>query len=258
MENGWIKLYRCSLDSRVFQNEGLLKVWIWCLLKANHSTQWVSLRTGKGSIEVECKNGQFIFGRNVAAKELDMKPDTVRKRMAKLKSIENITIKSTNQYSIITIMNWDTYQLEDKKSTNQSAKQIPSKRQANTTNKNEKNENNENKISRGKTNAPESFTPSEKLLEYFNKEAYWKENSQDLIDACFDHHRSKGNKMVDWEAAIKTWCRNDKKFNPKNYDSKGGFTIEVEGGVEMEFNSMEEVKAYQAKMAVEASERTEP
>jgi hypothetical protein len=106
--------------------------------------------------------------------------------------------------------------------------------------------------------APESFTPTEKLLEYFNKESYWKENSQDLIDACFDHHRSKGNKMVDWEAAIKTWCRTDKKYHPKNYESKGGFTIEIEGGVDMEFNSIEEAKAYQTKMAEEASKRTEP
>jgi hypothetical protein len=38
---------------------------------------------------------------------------------------------------------------------------------------------------------------------------------------------------------------------------KGGFTIEVEGGVEMEFNSIEEAKEYQAKIAKEAEERME-
>ncbi len=145
MENGWIKLYRCSIGSRVFNNEGLLKVWIWCLLKANHSTQWVNLKTGRGSIEVECKDGQFIFGRNSAAKELDMDGGTVYKRMQKLKNMENLTIESNKQYSLITIMNWHTYQALDNKSNSKGNKQVTGKQQASNTNKNDKNEKNEKK-----------------------------------------------------------------------------------------------------------------
>ena len=33
---GWIKLHRKLLTSNVFDNEKLLKVWIWCLMKATH------------------------------------------------------------------------------------------------------------------------------------------------------------------------------------------------------------------------------
>ena len=33
---GWIKLHRKTLDSKVFQNEKLLKTFVWCLLKASH------------------------------------------------------------------------------------------------------------------------------------------------------------------------------------------------------------------------------
>lgn len=37
MENeGWIKLHRKLLNSNVFKNEKLLKIWIWCLCKVTH------------------------------------------------------------------------------------------------------------------------------------------------------------------------------------------------------------------------------
>ena len=34
---GWIKLHRQIVDSAVFQDEHLLRLWIWLLSKARHS-----------------------------------------------------------------------------------------------------------------------------------------------------------------------------------------------------------------------------
>ena len=119
MMQGYIKLYRRTLNSQVFQNEGLFKVWIWCLLRANHKETWVSIRTGKGFTEVLLKPGKFIFGRESAAKKLLMKPTTVWKRLKKLENIGNLDIQSNRQYSIITIVNWDTYQGTEIKSDSQ-------------------------------------------------------------------------------------------------------------------------------------------
>jgi len=110
LNEGYIKVYRKTIRSRVFQNEGLFKVWMWCLLRANHKGQWVSVKTGKGTTEVHILPGQFIFGRKTAAKELKMKPSTVRNRTLKLKNMRNLDIQSNSQYSIIIIINWDTYQ----------------------------------------------------------------------------------------------------------------------------------------------------
>src|SRR5258706_545114 len=31
----WIKLHRCLLDSAVFQDDWLCRLFVWCLLKAN-------------------------------------------------------------------------------------------------------------------------------------------------------------------------------------------------------------------------------
>ena len=106
----YIFLYRKLLHSQVFYNEGLLKVWIWCLLKATYIDRWVSVKTGKGETEVHLIPGQFIFGRKSAAKELRMNESNIRNRMKKLVTIENVDMQTDSHYSIITIRNWDTYQ----------------------------------------------------------------------------------------------------------------------------------------------------
>jgi ribosomal protein L16/L10AE len=140
MDNGWIKLYRKSIDSRVFQNEGLWKVWTWCLLKANHKEQWVSITTGKGTNEILVKPGQFIFGRKTAAKELRMAESSVRNRIEKLKNTQKLDIKTDTHCSIISIINWESYQTEEIREDTQKDRQRTGKGQAKDTNKNVKND----------------------------------------------------------------------------------------------------------------------
>ena len=113
-------------------------------MRANHKRKWVELKTGKGIIEVEVQPGQFVFGRHSAAKDLSMNPNTVWKRMQKLKNLENLNIESNTQYSIITITNWHSYQVDEKESNIESNKQVTSKEQASNTDKNDKNDKNVN------------------------------------------------------------------------------------------------------------------
>ena len=138
MNNGYIKAYRKTMRSRVFQNEGLFKVWMWCLWKASHTEQWVAIKTGRGATEVHLLPGQFIFGRLTAAKELEMKPSTAWKRIIKLKNMRNLNIESNRQYSVITIINWEFYQGSEKKGTSK----VTGKEQPSDTYKNDKNEKN--------------------------------------------------------------------------------------------------------------------
>jgi hypothetical protein len=135
-QKGWIALYRQLIDSRVFQNEGLLKVWIWCLLKARHKPGWATMKVGRSETEVWLEKGQFVYGRKSAAKQLRMKPDSVRTRMEKLKNMQNITIDSTTHYSIITVVNWDTYQQQEKNNTIDDTSRTPAGHQPDTTNNN--------------------------------------------------------------------------------------------------------------------------
>jgi DNA-binding Lrp family transcriptional regulator len=120
VNQGYVKVFRKTLDSRVFQNEGLFKVWMWCLLRATHKERWVSIKIGRTTTEIRLEPGQLVFGRESAAKELSMKPSTVWKRIKKLEDMRNCNIKSDRHYSIITVMNWPIYQGIEKKGDSKS------------------------------------------------------------------------------------------------------------------------------------------
>lgn len=136
VDEGWIKLHRKIQRSSVFKNEGLLKTWLWCLLKANHEDAWIPISTGKGKTEVLVKRGQFVFGRKSAAKSLDMDESTVYKRMRKLENMGNCNTQSNSHYSIVTILNYELYQGSGK---DEVTGKVTGKEQASNTNKNVKN-----------------------------------------------------------------------------------------------------------------------
>ncbi|WP_193065347.1 DNA replication protein DnaD [Oceanobacillus oncorhynchi] len=137
--NGWIKLHRKLLGSPIFQNEKLLKVFMYCLLKASHSDHQQVV----GRQIVPLKPGQFVFGRKKAAIELDLKESTVRDYMNTLKSDNVITITPTNKFSVITVVNWEFYQDEKEDNRQQKDNKATTERQQTNTNKNVKNDKNE-------------------------------------------------------------------------------------------------------------------
>ena len=149
MSKGWIKLHRKILDSRVFANEGLLKVWVYCLCRANHQTNYVDIKTGKGKTEVEVSAGDFIFGRHSASRDLNMNPSTLYKRMQKLQDIGNINIQSNSHYSVVSVCNWETYQdsenREEQPKEQASNNQVTGREQASNTDKNVNNDKNDKK-----------------------------------------------------------------------------------------------------------------
>ena len=112
---GYFKVHRKILDSQVFAHQTALKVWIWCLAKVTFKDRFVSLKIGKGETTVKLQPGQFIFGRFKAEEELNIDGSTIYKWIQKFASsdFEMITIQSNNQYSIITICNWEQYQNGD-------------------------------------------------------------------------------------------------------------------------------------------------
>lgn len=152
---GWIKLHRCLKDSLVFDNSDLLKVWIWCLLKATHKKhkQMVGLQ------EVELQEGQFIFGRKKAAEELNMTESKVYRLVKKLESMGNIILESNNKWTSVTIANWELYQDIEIESEQQMNNKRTTNEQQMNTNKNVKNVKNDKE---------DIYSP---VIEYLNEKA---------------------------------------------------------------------------------------
>lgn len=106
---GWIKLHRKLLDSPIFQNEKLFKVFAYCLMKASHKDH----KQLVGRQIVELKKGQFVFGRKRASEELRLKESTVRDYIKLLENLQTIVVSSDNKFSVITVVNWAVYQSDE-------------------------------------------------------------------------------------------------------------------------------------------------
>jgi hypothetical protein len=122
MQGGWVKLWRKILGNELLKHPKLLNLWIYCLVKASHKEHTVIINQQS----VLLKPGQFIFGRKAAAKEIALSEQEIRTRLNLLKRVGNLTIKSTNKYSIITVINWDRYQGDNDEINQQINQQVTS------------------------------------------------------------------------------------------------------------------------------------
>ena len=111
-ENGYIKLHRSILGWEWWQDEHTRSVFLWLLLNAN----WEDSRF-RG---YEVPKGSLVVGRKKLAKELKISEQSIRTSLEHLKSTNEITIKSTNKFSIVSITNWEKYQGIENESTNKS------------------------------------------------------------------------------------------------------------------------------------------
>lgn len=128
MEQGWIKLHRSLLEWEWYDDVNTKCLWIHLLLKANHQKNvWHG---------VTVQRGEVITGRIELAKELGISEQSIRTSLTKLKSTSNITIKTTNKFSVISIQSYDDYQQINQQIPNNQ----PTTNQQLTTNKNDKNE----------------------------------------------------------------------------------------------------------------------
>jgi hypothetical protein len=106
--DGWVKLHRRLLKWPWFKNGNILRFFIYCLLKSTHQVYEETV----GFQKVILQPGQFIFGRKKAAQETGLSNKSIRTCTTLLEK-ENCIKSAThtsNHFSIITILNWDTYQ----------------------------------------------------------------------------------------------------------------------------------------------------
>lgn len=106
MERGYVKLWRKTLDSGILQHPTAWQVFGYLLLMANSKPH----RRIIAGVMTEAKPGEVITGRERLAEELGLSVQQIRTALNLLKKLEIVTIKSTNKYSVISLVNWDRYQ----------------------------------------------------------------------------------------------------------------------------------------------------
>lgn len=217
MAEGWIKLHRKIIESSVFDNPKLLKLWVWCLCKASHSEREIVI----GKQIVKINPGQFVFGRLAAADALKMNDRTVYDYIKTLEKLGMICINSNNKYSLVTVVNWELYQCSEydnqQQSTIKSTMQSTMQSTIESTIKNDTNKNVKNDKECIK-NVKNIFRPP--TVE--DVKAYCIERNNGIDAESFvSFYESKGwmigkNKMKDWKAAVRTWERSRKQNQTVN------------------------------------------
>ena len=184
--SGWIKIHRKFLEWEWFNKSEAVHLFMYMLLKANH-------KDGKWQ-GIEVKRGQFISSLGNISNATGISVQTIRTILKKLEKTNEIELKSTSQFTIVTISKYDCYQEQ----TDETNKPLTNNQQAInkqlTTNKNDKKE------------RMLFIVPSLQEVSAYCQERNNNVDSQKF----FDFYESKGwmvgkNKMKDWKAAVRTW-----------------------------------------------------
>lgn len=155
---GWIKVHR-KLNETSFKNKPLVvALFIDLLTNANHEKKTIIFNAKPLTIEA----GELVTGLKVLSKRTGISIQSLRTALVTLKSTRTITIKPTNKWSIITILNWNDYQGSTSKLTNH---QQTSNKQATTNNKYKRMYKNDNKEGKPFLKA-ENFIKDEKTGTY--------------------------------------------------------------------------------------------
>ena len=214
MYKGWIKLHRQFLDWEWYSEPNCLRVFLHCLLKANHKD-----KAYRGTL---IKRGTFVTSFEVMQYELTLTTQQLRTVFKKLESTGEINKQSTSKGTVITVCNYNAYQEEEFNEFTDSNKQTTNQQQTNnkqsTTTKNDKNVNNDKNVKKNPPNKAEA-------LVYF--EGTGKINSSDLeIESeNFINYYSglgwkhkNGKKIHNWKLQASTWANNYVKFNKNKND----------------------------------------
>jgi len=215
MSEGWIKLYRKMSDWEWSTKPETSHLFIHLLLSANHKDGlWRGVKIPAGS---------FVTGRKSLSIKTGLSEQKIRTALKHLKSTNELTIQSTNEYSIISITNWEKYQDNAQRPTSNQ----PAINQQSTTNKNNNNEKNEKNILGADKSASKKPVYESRLEDWMAKEGYmdipreWGDYAYQTLfmtvedinlqwDKFLDYWKSKGGakgKKADWPATWRNWCR---------------------------------------------------
>jgi hypothetical protein len=136
MHRGYIKYWRKIKEWSWYKSPITRCVFLHLISEANHSPY-----TFMG---FNIERGQVVVGRKQLALDNGITEDQARLALGRLKSTSDITIKTTNRFSIVSIANYEIYQAETpSKKPNKSPDEPPTNPQQTPTIKECKNDKNE-------------------------------------------------------------------------------------------------------------------
>ena len=214
---GYIKIHRKFRDWEWYSEPVVKDVFLHLLITAS----WEDSRY-KGH---EIKAGQTIITVSGLASELGVSTRQVRTAIEKLESTGEITRKTTNRFTVVTVENWSLYQADydddGKQMTNK--RQTDGKQMTNGWQTDDKRtlykEYKKTRIQENNNSARTRVSHGDGVSKFVKPtlqevKAYCIERGNDVDPERFiNHYEANGwmvgrNKMKDWRAAVRNWERN--------------------------------------------------
>lgn len=175
-EKGWICLHRKLRKWRWYHDINTRITFIHCILSANYED-------GCFGSEI-IKRGSFVTSYTKLSSEIGVTQHQVRTALEHLKMTNEVAIKTTNKFTVITVINYNQYQNIDKENDNQVATK-PQTSGNNITNKQY------NNITSIYNYIEQNFGRLISSLEYEKVENWVKEFSLDIVGYAFEIAVSK-------------------------------------------------------------------
>jgi hypothetical protein len=123
--NGYIKIHRKLQEWEWYKKSAAVHLFVHLIFKANFKDSRFE--------GYDIPRGSFVAGRKVLSDETGLSERTVRTFIKKLIETKEITVKTTNRFSIITICNYCNYQDKEIESDQQPTNNRPTSDQQVTT-----------------------------------------------------------------------------------------------------------------------------
>lgn len=120
-ETGFIKLNRKILNWEWYEDDNVFRVFIHLLLTCN----WEEKKWQGQTI----RRGERVFSYAKLSEETNLTVRQIRTVLDKLKSTGEITIKATNKYSLVCVVNYGVYQDDTSQTTSKLTNNVANERQ---------------------------------------------------------------------------------------------------------------------------------
>lgn len=219
LKKGYIRLHRSMLNWEWYNDINVKVLFLHCLLRANYEEkEWHGISIPKGS---------FVTSYSSLSFETGLTYRQVRFALDKLKLTGEVAHKGQSQYSIITVKNWNEYQMEWHAEGQTNGRRVATDNKLN----------NIHSINSVLSSENEKPTPEKKFIKPSLEEVKNYISDKNLTidpERFFYYYEANGwtqgnKKMKSWQAAVQYWQRTEKK-EQKETENWSDYVDRVLGG----------------------------
>jgi hypothetical protein len=138
LESGYVKIYRSLWEKGYANKSDYVSLWVYLISHSNYCEKEVFINRQI----ITLKPGQFITGRSKLSKDTGVSETTIERVLKCFENEHQIGQQTFSKFRIITILNWDKYQVSGQENGQQTdSKRTANGQQTDTTKKDKKDKN---------------------------------------------------------------------------------------------------------------------